>query len=36
MRAVKQPDTTATIVPIQVIVHSGGPLTPGQLPATDP
>ncbi len=35
MRAVKQPDTAATIVPIQINVHAGGPLVPGQLPATD-
>ncbi len=35
MRAVKQPDTAATIVPIQINVHAGAPLVPGQLPATD-
>ena len=29
MRAVKQPDTAVTVIPIQVNVHSGGPLVPG-------
>ena len=33
MRSVKQPDSATTIVPIQVIVQSGGPLVAGQLPS---
>ncbi len=36
MRAVKQPDTAATIVPIQINVHAGGPLVPGHLPPSGP
>ena len=32
MRSVKQPDTAATVIPIQVIVHSGGPMVAGQVP----
>ena len=34
MRSVKQPDAATTIVPIQVIVQSGGPLVAGHV-ATD-
>ena len=30
MKAVRQPPDAATIVPIQVIVHSGGPLVPNR------
>jgi len=26
MRAVKQPDTAVTVIPIQVNVHAGGPM----------
>ena len=33
MTAVKKPGDQTTVVPIQVIVHSGGPLVPGQVPA---
>ena len=32
MAAVKKPGDQATIVPIQVIVHSGGPLVPNPIP----
>ncbi len=32
MRAVKQPDTAVTVIPIQINVHAGGPMTPGRLP----
>ncbi len=32
MRAVKPPGEAATVIPIQVNVHAGGPLLPGQLP----
>ena len=35
MRAVKQPDTTATVIPIQINVHAGGPLVPG-IPTPGP
>ena len=35
MRAVKQPDTAVTIVPIQINVHAGGPLVPG-IPSSGP
>ena len=30
MTAVKEPSDVATIIPIQVIVHSGGPLVPNR------
>jgi len=33
MRSVKQPDAATTVIPIQVIVQSGGPLVAGQLPS---
>ena len=36
MRAVKPHDTAATIVPIQINVHSGGPMVPGQIPTSGP
>ena len=35
MRAVKQPDTAVTVIPIQINVHAGGPLVPG-IPTTGP
>ncbi len=36
MRAVKPPGETATVIPIQINVHSGGPLVPGQIVANRP
>ena len=36
MRAVKQPDTAVTVIPIQINVHAGGPLVPGQIPTSGP
>ena len=35
MAAVKEPGDTATIVPIQVIVQSGGPLVPNSIPGDE-
>ena len=35
MRAVKQPDTAVTVIPIQINVHAGGPMVPG-IPTTGP
>ncbi len=35
MTAVKEPGDTATIVPIQVIVRSGGPLVPNSIPGDE-
>ncbi len=35
MAAVKEPGDTATIVPIQVIVHSGGPLVLNPIPGDE-
>ena len=35
MRAVKPHDTAATIVPIQINVHSGGPLVPNPIPGDE-
>ncbi len=36
MRSVKQPDAATTVVPIQINVHAGGPLVPGQIPTSGP
>ncbi len=36
MRAVKPPGEAATVVPIQINVHAGGPLVPGQIPTSGP
>ncbi len=33
MRSIKQPDSTTTVIPIQINVHAGGPLVAGQLPS---
>ena len=35
MAAVKEPGEAATIVPIQVIVQSGGPLVPNSIPGDE-
>ncbi len=36
MTAVKEPGDQATVVPIQINVHAGGPLVPGQIPTSGP
>ena len=35
MKSVKQPAEAATIIPIQVIVQSGGPLVPNSIPGDE-
>ncbi len=35
-RSVKQPDAATTVVPIQINVHAGGPLVPGQILTSGP